>query len=78
MTRNTRRLVLRVIRFQNACEALAAAHDEALAFDRGFDGGEFSGPAHGRLLGAGCDRLAQRFGFASADVAQTVATAVVR
>lgn len=77
MSSNERRLILKLVRFQLACEILEADHNEAFHYDSGFDGGEFSGPAHWKAVKRGCDALAQRFGFASADVADQIASAVL-
>ena len=69
MTKNERRLAIVLVRFQNAVEDAQARSAEAADQDAGFDGGEFSGPAHRREYERECDRIAQRFGFATADVA---------
>jgi prophage maintenance system killer protein len=37
--------------------------DEAREMDAGFDGGEWSGPAHDDILDSECDRIAKKYGF---------------
>lgn len=76
MTANARRLVLRLVRLQNAADAAHDAMIEAYEMDSLFDGGEFSGPAHERQLARDCDRLAQRFGFATYEAAMVAARAM--
>jgi len=73
MTRHARRLVLVLVRFQNAVDALHERWAETASCERAFDGGEFSGPAIERALAQDRDRLARRFGFAGEDVALEVA-----
>lgn len=72
MTDAKRRLVLKLVRLQNAAEDLSAKYDEAYEHDSAFDAGEFSGPAIERMRQGDCDRLARRFGFISMRVADHV------
>lgn len=72
MTENTRRLILRLARFQRDVDEAERLMAEAYDKDSEFDGGEFSGPALWRGFEREQDRLAQRFGFANADVAYDV------
>lgn len=71
-----RRMLNLLIRFDNALDVARERMLEDLDMDAQFDGGEFSGPAHHREFECEADRLAQRFGFASADVAFDVANAL--
>lgn len=77
MTAARRRLVLHLVRFANACEAIEQRMYEALEFDAGFDAGEFSGPAHARAARREMDRAARRLGFTSAQVAEQVSEEVL-
>lgn len=45
-----RREVLDIKQVADLANAIHAAHDEGAEMDAGFDGGEFSGPAHGRAV----------------------------
>jgi hypothetical protein len=76
MTKNRRRIVAVVVRFQNAIDAAAERANEAYAMDSRVDGGEFSGPATVRALAREENRIARRFGFANAVVAMQAAAAV--
>jgi hypothetical protein len=73
MTTNERRIIRIAVRFQNAVDAARARYAEAYEYDSAFDGGEFSGPALRRAEERERDRIARRFGFASAEVAYAVA-----
>jgi hypothetical protein len=73
MTTNERRIIRIAVRFQNAVDATRARYAEAYEHDAAFDGGEFSGPAIAAREVRERDRIAQRFGFADADVAYEVA-----
>lgn len=44
-------------------------HDESLQFDAGFDGGEFSGPAHAEMASKRVAELAAEHGYTYDDVA---------
>jgi hypothetical protein len=66
---NRRRFLRLLVRFQNAVDAAEARSAEAASIDAAFDAGEFSGPACRRAFERESDRLAQRFGFADADLA---------
>lgn len=46
---------------------LSDGHTAAAEFDAGFDGGEFSGPAHGRMEAEEQNEVARRYGFRNAD-----------
>lgn len=72
MTANTRRLIAKLVRFQNATDRIFAEAEEAYAFDSAFDGGEFSGPAIGRATQRQIERAARRFGFTTPEVADTL------
>jgi hypothetical protein len=73
MTRNHRRLIALLVRFDNAYSAAEERHAEAYDHDREFDGGEFSGPALRRMMLREGDKLARRFGFADACLADRIA-----
>jgi hypothetical protein len=73
MTAAKRRLVALLVRFDNGLEALEQRAAEAYEMDSAFDAGEFSGPAIERELVRKADRLAQRLGFASCEVAEQIA-----
>jgi hypothetical protein len=73
MRRATRRLVLKLVRFQNAVDVAAAGWDEAAAQDAAFDGGEFSGPGCQRMFARDERALAQRIGFQTAEAAYMAA-----
>ncbi len=73
MTSNKRILINRLVRFTNAVESIEQQHAEALYADAGFDGGEFSGPAHARMAQKDADRAARRLGFANAELASEIA-----
>lgn len=73
MTLSKRRLITKLVRFQNRIDSAAEQMHEGADMDAGFDGGEFSGPAHWRAFEREQDRIAQRLGFACADLAYTVA-----
>ena len=45
-----------------------SAHEEAAGFDSGFDGGEFSGPAHSRMADDEVENLAISNGFSIEEV----------
>lgn len=47
------------------CYGIIAADEEGREADAGFDGGEFSGPEHGLMLGRALNECAQRHGFRS-------------
>lgn len=53
--------------FHRLMRLITAQHEEASRLDAGFDGGEFSGPAHARMYEDDEDRIAalvaKRFGF---------------
>lgn len=72
MTMQKRRLILRLVRFQNWSDALDAGLLESYDRDRLFDGGEFSGPALVRLGERHRRAAAQLLGFESVDVIETV------
>lgn len=76
MTKHARRLITLAIRFQNRVDAARYAAAEVYEMDSRVDGGEFSGPAIERDLARERDRIAQRLGFASADLAYDVAKLV--
>lgn len=44
-------------------ERIMAAHEEAAGFDAGFDGGEFSGPAHSRMEQREIDECCKKHGL---------------
>lgn len=48
------------------------AHDEAASADAGFDAGEFSGPAHGRMADEEIKALAEENGFTYEQVNQEI------
>ena len=73
MTRNHRRLIALLVRFDNAYDALEQRMAEAYDRDSEFDGGEFSGPALHREMMRRGDALARRFGFADACLADRIA-----
>ena len=77
MTQARRRLIQIVVRFHNAVDAARASMEEAYAMDRQIDYGEWSGPAHERQFECDADRLAQRFGFASADLLYAIGDTVI-
>jgi hypothetical protein len=76
MTTNERRIIRIAVRFQNAVDAARDRYAEAYEYDAAFDGGEFSGPSLQREEERERDRIAQRLGFASAEVAYAVAERV--
>lgn len=78
MTDDRKRLVAKLMRFTNAVDALHAEMMLAAELDAGFDGGEWSGPAHERMFVRDCDAIAARLGFKNADVAYALLGAVVR
>lgn len=47
-------------------------HEIGAAADAGFDGGEWSGPEHDRMMTRRLDRIAQQLGFADADAADRI------
>ena len=49
-------------------DKIMAPHNEGAAMDAGFDGGEFSGPAHGRMEEREITELAEANGFTLDDV----------
>lgn len=63
----------------DAClvEARAAvdASHEAEDADAGFDGGEFSGPAHARMLARTLERIGAKYGFSLEQVEDIMAAA---
>lgn len=69
MNAQKKQIVKKLVRFQNAVDAARFEADEAYGMSRGFDAGEFSGPAIGRAFERACDDLARRYGFSNADVA---------
>jgi len=73
MTNNHKRIVRLVVRFDNRFAELERAHDEGAELDAGFDGGEFSGPAHDIALCREADALARRLGFDSACLVDRIA-----
>jgi hypothetical protein len=73
MTRNHRRLIALLVRFDNAYNDLEERMAEAYDRDSAFDAGEFSGPALHREMMREGDKLARRFGFADACLADRVA-----
>jgi hypothetical protein len=58
--------------FRRIMVPISDSHDEAARWDAGFDGGEFSGPAHDRMLEEEYQRVleivAGRFGIEPADL----------
>lgn len=73
MTRNHRRIIALLVRFDNAFDLLEEAAAEQYDMDSLFDGGEFSGPAVRRQVIRDADKLAQRLGFASACLVDRIA-----
>lgn len=73
MTRNKRRIIALLVRFDNAYSALEERMAEAYDRDSAFDGGEFSGPALHREMMREGDALARRFGFADACLVDRIA-----
>lgn len=65
-TKHEKTAIRAAIRLQSA---VCAAHDEAARWDAGFDGGEFSGPAHADACQRECeqvvDLVASRFDIES-------------
>lgn len=76
MTQNERKLILKLVRFQDAVEAIEMQAAEAYDYDSLVDGGEFSGPAISRQAAREADAAAQRFGFRTADAAHMAAQAM--
>lgn len=73
MTAARRRLIRLAVRFQNAVDAAHVEAAEQYDRDSEFDAGEWSGPAIERGLRREEVRIAERFGFANADLAYGVA-----
>lgn len=73
MTQSKRRLITKLVRFQNRVDLAQERYDEAASYDAEFDGGEFSGPESWRAFEREQDRIAQELGFACADLAYNVA-----
>lgn len=72
----TRRLILKLARFQREIDAANERANAGYEMDSQFDGGEFSGPATMRALKREENALAQRFGFATYEVAMEAASAL--
>jgi hypothetical protein len=72
MTNNHKRLVRLLARFDHAVGQARENAELTYDMDSRFDGGEFSGPSIARALAREEDRIARRFGFASADLAWDV------
>jgi hypothetical protein len=54
---------MRIAEAWNHCERIAEMHAVGAAADAGFDGGEFSGPAHLRAESRQLDTTAREYGF---------------
>lgn len=76
MTKNTRRLVTKLVRMQNAVEFETYRIHEAFAYDSAFDGGEFCGSALQRDIEREEHEQALRAGFATFDAAMLAARAL--
>lgn len=72
MTPIQKRLILRLVRLDNRCDAIEDAAAESYDRDAAFDGGEFSGPAIARQVLRAQNAEARRLGFASAQLASDV------
>lgn len=77
MTLNERRLIRLLVRFQNHCDRISADASDTYDRDSAFDGGEFCGPAIVLQAQRDMDAVAQRLGFANADVAQQVSACIL-
>ncbi len=73
MNAQTRKLATRLARLANKIDSNLDEHLEGADADRGFDAGEFSGPAHWRGHKRDADQLARQYGFSSVDVADQAA-----
>lgn len=73
MTAHVRKLITRIARFQVREDAIIERWDAALAEDRAFDYGEFSGAGAYRMAQREADALARSLGFASAYAAHEAA-----
>lgn len=69
----TRRLILKLARFQREIDAANERAAQAYDMDSQMDAGEFSGPAMHRALLAEENRLARRFGFQTYEIAMEAA-----
>lgn len=73
MTRNHRRIIALLVRFDNAFEEIEERHAQAYDIDSAIDGGEFSGPAHRNAVIREADAVARRLGFESACLMDRIA-----
>jgi hypothetical protein len=73
MTSNARRIILKLVRMQNALDFEVARIFEAYEYDRGFDAGEFCGAHIERDIEKEEQAQARRFGFSNYDAAMTSA-----
>lgn len=65
MTMTATRSSLSVI--ASAVSRTISGHEEAAVWDAGFDGGEFSGPAHYRMMAAAVARALAEHGWSAAE-----------